>query len=432
MALFQKTYSSSLVMGYVFMSISFLIVFLLGIALAYYRNKAIISETQEIACPIKKFCPEGTTPPGYNFKADIYFPKKFSELIDGEVLTIPYYDSHNNPVKKTLLVTIDTTTSSVPVGEFRLWNKNDIGHSGFDSGEVTIYLKGLSTSYSGDIDMVLAQIFRQVFLHTSSPYSIRSYHGSEIFDRAFRLTVRSNISSGDSLSVTSDQTSSTTLTGTAEIDFVKGYGTNPEGFVDVYQNFEDLSRKNLAKAFQPQKDAPDANEKYSWCKDSSFLADTCVGKEYDEESGLWVDLDEWALAKGNVKMITKDGFVKGEVEGIPFCSYNLDLLGNYDGRTTAAVNGYQTNGFGETILKETYDNNGALPDGAKYQLGSNSASKGNVTPGNGYEQKLVFCGGKTPTSDNFGPGDYPYDAKFPNKDTRNADGLYNTLGFPDK
>jgi len=394
------------------------------LGLVYYKHLADISRTRQPACPIAKFCPAGTENTGYHYGLSTLFPTDYSDYSDGEVLTFPYYDSFSSPTQKNMTITIDKTTGTVPSGGNKFMNITDVGYSG-SSPDFTVYISGLS-SYS-DVSGIFSALLSDLMKSSNSPVKKEAFmsmdnktgKGYNFFN--YKINVNTGNENYYDLSVSSNTSSSTLLSGTNNLVFNLSENNNPDHLVNVYNDFNSNNKNNVAKSLI----ADSQNSKYSYCVEPSFVADTCDGRTYDTDCGLWYPDGQEAVGDTCTKIQDSYDDYDDDLQagGIPFCSFNLDKNNKYNDRASSdggsrntGVGSYQTNGFGDNIISGI-TNTGNSPS-LSYTAGNDGVAK---TGSDLYDQSLLFCGGNTKDSNNLRDTSavttQPYESKFPNKDT---------------
>lgn len=438
-----------LVYGWVL--VFFYLIILCGAALAvfYWKNLATVSKTQQIACPLNKFCPAGTNSTGFSSNVSIVFPSDPDDITDGEELTFPYYDDFTSPTQKSLVVSIDKTTTSVP-GTGTVYNGlSGVGYSAYSavSPNYTVYIYGLS-SYS-NVDEIIPAIFRQMFLSSDSPIRKKAFmgvaNGKNNSNSYLEYSIKiANIPEalGD-LSVSSNSSSSTILSGTDSLNFESSPTVNPEHLHDVYQDMNEIRVLNIAPSLESANDDSILNR----CIDPSFQAEQCGDKVYSTICGAWVEPNSEPIADVSdcPKKPTDDwsDFSNDQsAASLNFCAKNLDLnnpntsgtTSDGSGGNTAGITGYQQNRVAPDVMSAISVNPSASnsPANATYTSGVNGAQITSSQVTAGYLQPSVFCGGSVnigSDTNNLLTGNIlsPYNAKYPNQNTK-ANG-YTNLGW---
>jgi hypothetical protein len=445
---------SPIVLG---MTLVFLFVIILCVAtmsVLYWKNLAKVAKTQQIACPLNKFCPVGSTNDGSFATVRVIFPSDYDELTDGELLTFPYYDNFTTPTKKDLVVAIDTSSSVPGTSSTQYMSISNVGYSdyGASSPNITVYVAGLSAL--NDVSSVLPALFLKALRQSTSPVkklafmgiSVGTSNGTDHLQYGINtFGISENISD---LNVSSDSSSSTTLTGVDSLDFTPTSGTNPPGLTDVYANMNFINKYIAAPSF--------LGTGPSRCVEPSFNSQTCEGRTYNPSTGIW------ELSSSNINVVSANildawaDFPNDQaLPDVHFCSFNLDQTVNNAG-PTGGVNGggtsgpgfggYQTNKFGTTLtdggsgsfMKPGTPAPGSSASGAKPYTNpletGDSSTVGTTAQSQPYLQTSVFCGGATQGSGNnlgatpTSSSALPYAAIYPNQDTKSSN--YTNLGWP--
>lgn len=446
---------SPIVLG---MTLIFLFVIILcgaTLAVLYWKSLAQVAKTQQIACPLNKFCPVGTKNDGSLAGVKIILPTDFDELTDEEI-TFPYYDSNTNPTLKELVVAFNTS-DDVPGSDATTYlDITNVGYSTYSasSPNITIYVAGLSGR--DDVSSILPAIFLKALRQSGSPVRKLAFvgittgtsSGSDYLQ--YTLKTFGISESINDLNVSSNNSSSTTLSGVDSLTFVATVGVNPEQLTDVYADMNYINKYQIAPAFLG---APELSK----CVEPSFNAKTCEDSSYI--SGTWQNnfsnpnitqasiLDDWA-----------DYPDDQEGANPTFCAFNLDQQSQNSGSTGgvtggsggAGIGGYQQNKFGTSLTGggTTSDGGGFMTEGTKVPGSAGGSdyinpqltgdeSNFNTSQSNPYTQKSVFCGGAAKGANNYNLGTesdptstdptipyasiYPNPVNYPN---------YTTLGFP--
>lgn len=441
------------------MTLIFLFVIILcgaTLAVLYWKSLAQVAKTQQIACPLNKFCPAGTKNDGSLASVKIILPVDFDEITDGEEITFPYYDSNSNPVQKNLVVAFNTTDDVPGSNASTYLDISNVGYSTYTSSSpnITIYVAGLSGR--DDVSSILPAIFLKAFRQSGSPVRKLAFvdittgttNGNDYLQYAIKtFGISENV---NDLNVSSSNSSSTILTGVDSLTFTATMGVNPEQLTDVYADMNYINKYQIAPAF--------LGTTQSRCVEPSFNAKSCENTSY--VGGVWKSnfsnpnvtsatiLDDWA------------DYPDDQTDAPPtFCAFNLDQVGSNNSGSTAGVNGgsgqagiggYQQNKFGTTITGSPDDksggtlfNSGTAPPGstggAPY---TNPQEAGNdplnsTTQQSPYIQTSVFCGGAERGAKNYNLGTNPnpttvgdptvaYSSSLPNPDNYPN---YTTLGF---
>ena len=440
------------------MTLIFLFVIILcggTLGVLYWKNLARVAKTQQIACPLNKFCPAGTKNDGSVASVKIILPSDFDEITDGEEITFPYYDSNTNPVQKSLIVAFDTTSDVPGANASTYLDIANVGYSTYSasSPNITVYVAGLSGRE--DVSSILPAIFVKSLRQSGSPVRKLAFvdiksgttNGSDYLHYAiktFGITERI-----EDLNVSSSSSSSTVLSGVDSLTFTATVGINPEQLTDVYGDMNYINRYQIAPAFL-------GPASLSKCVEPSFNAQACEDKSY--VGGVWRNnysnpditgatiLDDWA------------DYPDDQTDTPPtFCAFNLDQTvnnsgdpGGVTGNTSGpGIGQYQMNKLGTTITGSPETKSGgtlfkqgtAPPGSTGGKPYTNPLDAGNPPLGSDidskpYLQTSVFCGGaeKSRSSYNLGSlnptgsNTQPYGAIYPNPDT--FDTNYTTLGWP--
>lgn len=414
-------------MGLAFIFFMSLMLFLSVMGVFYWYHLWQVAKTQQVACPLAKFCREGSEGDGTNLTASIYFPSDFSDYIDGEVLTFVYYDSHTNPVKKELTVTIDTT-DDVPGTGTKYLNNDDIGLSG-TFPDVTAHIAGLSGR--SNISLFVSSLMMWIMKNENSVVRKNAFMRWNIYPvKGVRclncsIVVSAIPDSYEDLSIDSDTSTSVTLSGTNSVGFTPSALTDMDHYVNVYNNFRETMVYNVQNSFKA-KVPPEGGDRtsYNSCIDPGFVPDSCDGLTYDTDKAMWVSKE--ADPSSSVVLPNASWSAYGDddpAKMIQFCTYHRSKDQKFPGTTGDNSLFYQTNAFADEIVSNVLkDPNQVLT----YRVGNSDDPDLDLT--GAYKQTLVFCGGADETDDNYdGEPTAPYAAVYPNKDSIASD--YTSIGF---
>jgi len=398
----------------------------------YWKYLAKVASTQQIACPLNKFCPAGTDSQGYSAGVQVILPTDYDDLTDNEYLTFPYYDSFN-PTLLTLTVGFDTSTTPIPGTATSYLGITGVGYSEYDNlltPNITVYVSGLS-GYS-NVSPILSAIFQEALTQSTSPTKKKAFievntgqrGGNNFF--SYQIKVNTFTESIGALTVTSSVSSSSILSGTNTLTFAQAPMINPEHLVDVYQ---DMNVRNVLQ-IAPSLDGTGPNQ----CVEPSFNAEPCANKVYSTEYGVWLDPNWDPTSASSPPTITDnwDDFDDSTpAPSVYFCAPNLDKTIANSSSSGGVAGGNGTAGLGGYQQVQTAPNvtNAISADGTFAGNYVNPQDSSTLNKTNFYNQGLVFCGGATPsltntTDKNTGltsgtdPNPLqPYSSKYPNPDT---------------
>ena len=427
---------SPIIFGMVLIFLFVLILSGCAIGVIYWKGLARVAKTQQIACPLNKFCPEGTPAAGFVAGTEIIFPSSFGDLVDDEQITFPYYDSFD-PTQKDLVVEFDTTTAAVPgVGATTYLGLTGVGYSDYSvaSPHFTLYVDGLDGRE--DISSILAALFQQAFLQSDSPVRKQAFMGANMGvkngDTFFEYLIKTPGFTEDigSLSVSSDSSTSVTLSGVDSLGFTPAPGSSPLGLVDVYQNMNYVNTQIVAPSFE-------GKAGFNTCIEPSFNAESCQGLTYIQEHRLWVPTN-WDPTSASTPPSILDDFDDFDDDttgpSLQFCAHNLnkgssgisnqgDGSGVAGGQVGGGVGGYQSIQTATNVTDKLH------PPHEKpvYSFVDPADPNTSIQQKYTYEQKLVFCGGKGPKMFNLSSvsgGAFPPAEKAP------ANVAYASIGYP--
>jgi hypothetical protein len=425
----MKIPTNPIVMGLSVILIYSVFLSIIAFGVLYYRSLAETAKTQQIACPLAKYCKAGTSSSSFFSGISISFPTAYSDYTE-ETLSFPYFDSFASPTEKTLTLTFDNTTTSIPAGGVTFMGLTGVGWTG-TSPDYTIYINGLS-AYS-DLSEIIPALFTELLNGGDSPVRKQAFmnidnlfkDGNPFFN--YQIKVPSLYSS---LTVSSDNSDSVILSGTSSITFFPSELVNPGHYVNVYDDFNYLNKNQVANSLDPTKS--DAISNFSWCVDPSFVPESCDGLILNND-GEWVPDDTDPSATVAKIWQDWDDFDNDSAGGRPFCAFNLDKTIEYGGRRSDTVVGdggigsYQINRLATDVVDNTLKDPSATP--LEYTAGSGGTAVANVDTT--YRQDLIFCGGENQSDNNISAdntiGSTPYQAKYPNKAAQASN--YTSIGF---
>lgn len=417
-----------------------LIWLILGINLMlmfYYRSLADVGQVKQIACPDQKLCLGAKKHSGYGYSVGINFPSTIDGYTMSEQLSIPYFKSFDDPTESTFTITFDTDTTSVPSGGTKFMNITGAGYYVDTASTMTVYLKGVE-GYT-TLDTFVPELIREGLTSSSSDLRKKYFFNVNTIPTSGFPVLNLNIRpvfgsvSAASLSVSSSVSGSTVLSGTDSLVFKPGEAIDSGDVIDVYKDYQYVSRYNIGPAFSKQ--LVDGKNINTSCVDPGYLPVTCTGKVYDSDTGKWVAGE----ADPNTTYIASNSawsLFDTDTEGnVSMCVFNKVEDANYYYGSTNNV--YQSNEVAQKVM----DN--VLVDKPfselKWTYGNQDTELTGTEPASGYVQSIVFCGGDSRTGTDNVPDDsdtgipdltqvsVAQNAVWPNN--ANAENNYSTFGF---
>jgi len=357
----------------------------------YYKTLAEVSQVRQIACPDQKLCVAPKISSGHGYSVSVSFPSTIDGYTAGEQLSIPYFKSFDDPTVNTFTITFDKDTSVIPSGGVKFMNINGAGYRIDTPSTMTIYLKGVE-SYT-TLDRFVPVLLRAGL--TDVPSDLRkkafarlSNDNSQDGEPIFNIKLKPHYSTlpAYSLSITSSLVDSSLLSGTNSLNFSPDTLINTGAVIDVYKDYQYISRYNIAPAFSKDPDE-DTNE-FTSCVDPSYIPTTCTGKMIDNE-GNWVAEDADLNATYIPAWSQWSDFDTDTVTTVKMCTWNKNLEpGYYYG---SAKNIYQTNKVANEVMDNTLVE--TKPSALKWSYKGSSVPITGAESNLGYVQDYVFCGG---------------------------------------
>lgn len=357
------------------------------ILMLYYKTMAESSGVEQIACPDSKWCLAPGKPRIAGYTVSANFPSTIAGYSQGEQLTIPYFKSFDDSTQSTFTITIDINTTSVPAGGVKFMNITGAGYYVDTGSTATIYLNGVD-SYT-TLDTFVPELIRAALESDSSDLRKRAFFRTTTLPKngipMLNLHILPKFSSvsASSLSFASSVSDSNLLSGTNSLDFVWDEPVSNGKSINLYDNYNYISKLNIAPAFSTDLDEPKNN--YTSCVDPGYVPTTCTGKMYNS-NGQWVPEE----GDPNGTYLSLDAawaeYDRDTASQVKMCTFNKVEDPNY--YEEGNIGGfYQTNAVAQKVLNNIWSGNQPTLEW-KYDAGAIEANGSN-----GYVQDIIFCGG---------------------------------------
>ena len=405
----------------------------------YWKTLYETSLTQQIACPLAKYCKEGDSNNGTVYGVSIYFPSSFGDYTGNEIISFPYYDNYKYPVEKTLTITLNIT-DNVPIGGTNFQGKTNVGMSG-TFPNYTVYISGytsrenisslISSLFAWTIKIGNTVMSKRAFMRVESLVPLSS--GSGITYLNYSITVSTIDENATDLSVNSSISSSVLLSSTNSVTFSPAQLTKAEGYVNVYGDYNFVNKEIVSRGLLSTDE--ETNAKYNFCVDPGFISDTCIGLEYNPETGRWYNPDgDPDNPPPDIGSVWSDFADTDEKVGEGWCSFHLSPPTDGDYPDTIPNKShflYQMNEVSEDIMDNVLKDSN---DFAKLDWTYGDEKLDDNKKQADYVQEIVFCGGSTNNDDDNTKFNYTnndrtntYNARWPNFESKDTN--YTNIGF---